>query len=133
MKKRTGAPTTGTQVADGTDGSLTAPRIILFERPVSPCIVCWHGELDELLVKINVELDGTVTNDFDNDSDDDGAGHVILPPRVTLVDASKDPPEGSANWVDLSMGGQLAIHSVSFCTVNGSDDLDDVSVVGWDT
>lgn len=133
MKKRTGAPVTGTVVATGTDNSTTAPRIILFSKPVSPCIITHHGANSELLVKINVELDGTVSNDFDNDSDDDGIGHIVIPPKVTFADASKGPPEGGECYVDLSMGGQLAIHSVSFATTHASDDLDDVSVVGWDT
>lgn len=132
MKKRTGVPTAGTTAAAGTDNSLTAPRIILFSKPVSPCIVTWHGVLDELLIKVNAEVNGTVSNDFDNDSDDDGAGYFILPPNVTFADGSKSPPEGSPSFVDVSCGGQLAVHSVSFCTTDASDDLDDVSVVGWD-
>lgn len=129
MKKRTGAPTTGTQAAAGADNDLTDPRIITFVRPVSPCIVTHHGQNDELLVKVNVELNGTVSETF---TQANGLGHFVIPPKIKLADASVDPPDGSANHVDVSMGGQLAVHSVSFCTTNASDDLDDVSVVGWD-
>lgn len=131
MPKRSGAPVTGTTAADGTDNSLVLPRIITFSKPVSPCIVTHHGVNDELLVKVNTEnkSGGTVTETF---SQANGLGHFVIPPKVTFADASKDPPEGSANYVDVSMGGQLAVESVSFCTTNGSDDLDDVSVVGWE-
>jgi hypothetical protein len=126
---RAGAPTTGTQAADGTDGSDTAPRIIIFDPPVRPCIVTNHLETEEIRVKVNTETNGTVSNDFDNDSDDDGAGHFIIPPRLTQDDAGKDPPEGGPCEKDVSCGGQLAVHSVSFVTPAG--DLDSVSVVGW--
>lgn len=130
---RTGAPTTGTTAANGTDNSLVLPRIILFEPGVRPCIVTHHGVNEELLVKVNTELNGTVSNDFDNDSDDDGIGHFVIPPKNTdfLADASDGPPTGAANQVDVSMGGQIAVHSVSFCTRHANDDLDDVSVVGF--
>lgn len=128
---RSGAPVTGTTAADGTDNSLTAPRIILFDSPVRPCIVTNHCQNSEVLVKVNTELNGTVSNDFDNDTDDDGLGHFVIPPKVTLADASKDPPEGHSSSLDVSCGGQISVHSVSFVTTNASDDLDDVSVVGW--
>lgn len=127
---RSGAPTTGTQAASGADNDLTDPRIILFDPPVRPCIVTHHGLNDELLVKVNTELNGTVSKIF---SQADGLGHFVIPPKNTdfLADASNGPPTGSANNVDVSCGGQIAVHSVSFCTTNGSDDLDDVSVVGF--
>ncbi len=130
MKFRTGAPSTGTQAADGTDNDLTDPRIILFDPPVRPCIVTHHGVNEELLVKINTELNGTVSETF---SQANGLGHFVLPPKNTdfLADASDGPPTGSENHVDVSLGGQIAVHSVSFATTSGSDDLDDVSVVGW--
>ena len=128
-RTRAGTPTEGTQVAAGSDNSLTDPRIILFDPPCRPCIVTNHGATDEILVKVNTELNGTVSNDFDNDGDDDGLGHFVIPPRVTLADASKDPPEGGECYVDVSMGGLITVHSVSIATVGG--DLDDVSVVGW--
>ncbi len=128
-KKRTGAPVTGTQVADGTDGSLTLPRIVLFSKPVSPCIITHHGQNDELLVKVNVELTGSVSETFAAPN----LGHFVIPPKIKLADGSVDPPDGSANERDLSCGGLVAVHSVSFCTTNASDDLDDVSLVGWDT
>jgi hypothetical protein len=129
VKKRTGAPVTGTVAAAGTDNSLTLPRIIVFDRPVSPCIVTNHGATDEILVKVNVETkDATaVTEVFSQAA---GLGHFVIPPKVTLADAAKDPPEGGECHKDVSCGGQIAVHSVSICTVGG--DLDDVSVVGWD-
>lgn len=126
MKKRAGAPTAGTVAASGTDGNLSLPRIILFDRPVSPCIVTNHGLTDEILVKVNVEVDGSVSEVFAAPN----LGHFVIPPKVTLADAAKDPPEGGECYVDVSCGGQIAVHSVSFVTVAG--DLDDVSVVGFD-
>lgn len=125
---RAGAPITGTTAADGADNDLTDPRIIIFDPPVRPCIVTHHGQNDELLVKINTELSGTVSETF---TQANGLGHFVIPPKIKLADASVDPPDGSANHVDVSCGGQIAVHSVSFCTTNASDDLDDVSVVGW--
>ncbi len=123
---RTGAPIEGTVVNDGTDNSLTDPRIIIFDPPVRPCLVCNHNTNERALVKINVEprtSDGTVTNDFDNDADDDGSGHMTAP--RTLVTAE------SGVEVDVSLEGSIAIHSVSLATTHGSDDLDSISVVGW--
>lgn len=130
-RTRSGAPVTGTQAVAGTDGSLTAPRLITFNTPVRPCIVTHHGQNDELLIKVNVELkDATsITDDFSTGAT--GKGMFVLPPKVTLADASKDPPEGGECYVDVSLGGLIAVHSVSIATVNSSDDLDDVSVVGW--
>jgi hypothetical protein len=92
--------------------------------------VTHHGQNDELLVKVNVEVNGTVSEVF---SAATGLGHFVIPPKITLADAAKDPPEGSACHVDVSCGGQLFVHSVSFCTTNAGDDLDDVSVVGWNS
>lgn len=126
---RAGAPSTGTEVASGTDNDLTDPRIIIFAAPVRPCIVTNHCTNQELLVKINTELNGTVSETF---SQANGLGHFVIPPKSTKADASKDHPEGGENWVDVSLGGQVSIHSVAFATTNAGDDLDDVSVVGWD-
>ena len=118
MKKRSGAPTTGTQAADGTDNSLTLPRIIVFDRQVSPCIVAnGTGNGNNVRVKVNAEVNGTVSNDFDNDVDDDGPGHFTVADGETI---------------DVSVGSSLAVHSVSFVTLDAADDLDAVTVVGWD-
>jgi hypothetical protein len=106
---------------------LVLPRIILFDPPVRPCIVTNHGATDEILVKVNTELNGTVSETF---TQANGLGHFVIPPKVTLADGAKDPPEGGECWVDVSLGGQIAVHSVSFCTPDAGD-LDDVSVVGW--
>lgn len=127
---RVGPPVTGTQAADGTDTSLTLPRIIIFDPPVRPCIVTNHGTDNEILVKINTETDGTVSETF---TQANGLGHFVIPPKVTdfLADTNDGPPTGSANQVDVSLGGQIAVHSVSFCTPTAGD-LDDVSVVGWE-
>jgi hypothetical protein len=59
---------------------------------------------------------GSVTNDFDNDADDDGPGHLAI----------EDGETG-----DASIGANLAIHSISYVTLNVLDDLDLVAVVGW--
>lgn len=124
---RAGVPTTGTTVNDGTDNSLTDPRIIIFDPPVRPCIVLNHNTNERCLIKVNVEpadSDGTVTNDFDNDTDDDGSGHMASP-RTLVTGADATP------LVDVSMDGQVAIHSVSIATTNAGDDLDNISVIGW--
>ncbi len=116
---RVGAPVTGTQVAAGTDNSLTDPRIILFSKPVRPCIVAnGTGNGNNIRIKVNTETDGTVSNDFDNDADDDGPGHI------TIIDGET---------ADASIGGNLAVHSISVVTLAGADDLDLVTVVGWDS
>ena len=125
---RAGAPTTGETVANGTDNSLILPRIILFDPPVRPCIVTNHVQNDEILVKVNTELSGSVSEVF---SAAKGLGHFVIPPKIKLADASVNPPDGSANERDVSLGGQIAVHSVSFVTTDGNDDLDDVSVVGF--
>jgi hypothetical protein len=129
-RTRSGAPSTGTQAAAGTDDSLVLPRIILFRNPVRPCIVTNHCTNSELLVKVNTELNGTVSETF---SAANGLGHFVIPPKETkfVADGGTDAPDGSANWVDVSCGGQIAVHSVSFCTTHQADDLDDVSVVGF--
>lgn len=114
---RTGAPTQGTQAAAGTDNSLTDPRIIIFSPGVRPCWIRLAASLtvatSHVLVKINTELDGTVSDDFSTGT----------PAHLTLSSTSET--------VDLSDGGQLQVHSVSFVTQNANDDLDDVMVVGF--
>lgn len=130
-RTRAGAPNTGTEVASGTDNSLTDPRIILFSNPVRPCIVTNHCTNREILVKVNTELNGTVSETF---TAVNGLGHFVIPPKETkfVADGGTDAPDGGARHVDVSLGGQIAVHSVSFCTTDSSDDLDDVSVVGWE-
>ncbi len=129
-KKRSGAPTSGTVAASGTDDSLVLPRIILFTRPVSPCIVTNHCTNSELLVKVNTELNGTVSETFVAPK----LGQFVIPPKETkfTTPAATSAPEGGARHVDVSCGGLIAVHSVSFCTTHASDDLDDVSVDGFD-
>lgn len=127
---RAGVPTTGTTAADGTDNSLTLPRIIIFDPPVRPCIVTNHCTNSELLVKVNTELNGTVSETY---TAANGLGQFVIPPKETkfVADGGTEAPDGGARHVDVSCGGQIAVHSVSFCTTHASDDLDDVSVVGW--
>lgn len=129
-KKRSGAPNSGTVAATGTDNSLLLPRIITFTRPVSPCIVTNHCTNSELLVKVNVELNGTVSETFAAPK----LGQFIVPPKETkfVADGGTEAPDGGARHVDVSCGGLIAVHSVSFCTTHASDDLDDVSVDGFD-
>lgn len=116
---RTQAAVEGTTAANGTDGSTTDPRIILFSHYVRPCILMnGTGNGNVVRAKVNAETDGTVSNDFDNDSDDDGPGYVTIADGETA---------------DLSLGGQLCVHSVSFITTDAGDDLDDVTVVGWES
>jgi hypothetical protein len=117
---RTGAPAEGTTVANGTDNDATDPRIIRFEvpgGPVRPCIVMnGTGNGNVIRVKVNTETDGTVSNDFDNDADDDGIGHITIADGETA---------------DASFGGLVSVSSVSFITTAQGDDLDLVTVVGW--
>lgn len=128
-RARAGAPVAGTQAAPGTDNSLLLPRIITFSNPVRPCIVTNHCLESEILVKVNVELGGTVSEVFAAPN----LGHFVIPPKRTnyVVDGGTGPPDGSPNFVDVSVGGLIAIHSVSFCTTHASDDLDDVSIQGF--
>jgi hypothetical protein len=121
--------------AAGTDNDPTDPRIIVFGEPVRPCIVTNHCTNASIVVKVNTEANGTVSNDFDNDTGDDGLGHIIIPPASVTdydsADGDEVRPTESAPWVDVSLGGQLCVSSVSIATQHASDDLDDVSVVGW--
>lgn len=200
MAVRSGPPVTGTEQAAGTDNSLVLPRIITFERDVSPCLIQAKGSTAVTPVKLNkVKLynlnsyvwtqgttdtdewylsrkvgkahvdpniaaapalfytegavrtkanlgslssakwgygdndslgystlyfygdPGTVivmtTDDFDGDADDDGVGHLAI------------PIGGSA---EVTQGGMIKIQSVSFVTLAAGDDLDDISVVGWE-
>lgn len=114
---RTGAPTQGTRVADGTDNDLTDPRIVVFDPPVRPCWIRLSAALavatSHVLVKINTELNGTVSDDFSTGT----------PAHLTLSSQSET--------VDLSDGGQVSVHSVSFVTQHANDDLDDVMLVGF--
>jgi hypothetical protein len=117
-------------VAAGTDNDLTDPRIITFDKPTRPVIVTNHCTNSELLVKVNVEVNGTVSETF---TQANGLGHFVIPPKETkfVADGGTEAPDGGTRHVDVSLGGQIAVHSVSFCTTHVSDDLDDVSVVGW--
>ena len=110
---RAGAPVGGTQAADGTDNDLTDPRIILFSKPVSPCVVYNKtGNGNDIIVKINTETTGTVAEDFSANP----FGHFNV----------KD-----GESVDASIRRSIAVESISFVTLDGADDLDNVSVVGW--
>jgi hypothetical protein len=75
------------------------------------------GNGNNIRVKCNAETNGTVSNDFDNDSDDDGPGYF------TVADGES---------IDVSIGGLVAIHSVSAVTLDAGDDLDDIAVAGWE-
>ncbi len=113
MKYQSGPASAPTVVANGTDGSETDPRIVLFDSYARPCIVMnGTGNGNDIRVKVNAEAG----NDFDNDSDDDGPGYFAIADGETC---------------DVSIGGQLSVTGVSFITTAGGDDLDNVSVVGW--
>lgn len=109
---RSGDPIEPTTSTAGTDNSQTAPRIVTFSEPVRPCLVTNHCTNAIIVVKVNE----TSSNDFDNDADDDGLGHVIV---------------AIGGTADVSFGGRISVLTVSFATKHGSDDLDDVSVIGW--
>lgn len=116
---RTGVPTTGTTAVSGTDNSLTAPRVITFDPPVRPCWARLTSAVTAttapVLLKVNTEVIG-VTAVSDDFSTGTAAHH-------TLSDINET--------IDLSEGGQLAVHSVSFASQDNADDLDDVMVAGF--
>jgi len=116
---RAGAPTSGTTAVSGTDNDLTAPRIIIFDPPVRPCWirtnVAINAATTPILVKVNTEVVGVtaVSDDFSTGA----AAHH------TLSDINET--------IDLSEGGMVAVHSVSFASQHANDGLSDVVVVGF--
>lgn len=126
---RAGAPTQGTVAAAGSANDSTDPRIILFNPPVRPCIVANHSNKAPVLVKTNTELTGTVSETFEAAN---GRGHIVLPARRTLKNATKSGPEGGACWADVSQGGRVAVHSVSIATTDASTPPSYVSVIGFE-
>ncbi len=114
---RAGAPVQGTVAASGTDNSLTDPRIIIFDPPVRPCwlrlTVAVTATTAPVLVKINVETNGTVSDDFSTGT----KAHLTLSSILETADASN--------------GSVVAVHSISLATQDASDDLDDIMVVGF--
>ncbi len=114
---RAGSPVQGTVAASGTDNSLTDPRIIIFDQPVRPCwlrlTVAVTAKTAPVLVKINVETNGTVSDDFSTGT----KAHLTLSDILETA--------------DVSNGSAIAVHSISFVTQDNSDDLDDIMVVGF--
>lgn len=114
---RAGAPVQGTVAASGTDNNLLDPRIIIFDPPVRPCwlrlTVALQATTAPVLVKINTETDGAVTDDFDSGTE----AHLTL---SSILETA-----------DVSNGSVIAVHSISFATQDASDGLDDVMVVGF--
>ena len=115
---RAGAPVVGTSAAAGTDNSLTDPRIITFSPNVRPCLVRLTEAVDDttspVLVKVNVEANGNVSDDFDTGT----PAHYALSAITTTIDVSE--------------GGQVSVRSISIATQHNNDDLDDVMVVGYE-
>lgn len=110
---RTGAPVAPTETASGTDGSAVLPRVVAFRWSnekgtyAIPCIV--HnltGNGNAIRVKWNTDEVSLATE----------------PAYISIND-------GTAT--DISMGGLVNIRTVSYYTIDGGDDLDDVHVVGW--
>ena len=105
---RTGPPATPTQTAAGTDNSTTDPRILTFAKYAIPCIV--HnltGNGNAIRVKWNSSTTSFVTE----------LGYISI-------------NDGTAT--DISMGGLVNVVSLSFITIAGGDDLDNVKVTGWE-
>lgn len=115
---RAGAPVTGTQAAAGTDNSLTDPRIITFSPNVRPCLVrlaaAVQANTAPVLIKVNVEDSGTVSDDFNTGT----PAHYAL--------------SAITDTIDVSEGGQISVRSISIATQHNDDDLDDVAVVGYE-
>lgn len=111
-KIRVGEATVPTTISDGADGNVTSPRVLEFPFNTRPVIVHNNtGNTRAILVKLNA------TNDSDfGGASDDGIGHFPI-------------NDGAA--VEVSMGGILNVHRVSFVTTDAADDLDDVEVHGW--
>jgi hypothetical protein len=109
---RSGTSTVPTTIASGTDGSPVLPRIVEFTEYARPCVVYNNtGNNNVIRVKVNATDD----TDFSGASTD-GIGHFPI-------------LDGTAT--DVSMGGILDVHRISFVTIAGGDDLDDVEVHGW--
>lgn len=109
---RGGAPTSPTMVSSGADGNLTNPRVFTFDPYARPVILFNKtGGSKVILVKINATDD----TDFGGSSDD-GTGHF---------------PIKDGESAEISLGGILNIHRVSFVTTDGADDLDKVNLTGW--
>lgn len=105
----------------GTDNSLTAPRVCKFPTYVRPCIISVPaGFTAAIRVKVNPGATAATAaaNDFDNDSDDDGPGYFVVAAGATQ---------------ELTFDSRFNVERVSFVTQDAGDDLDDVSLVGWDT
>lgn len=118
-KVRTGVPVAPQTTENaGTDNDDTDPRVLKFNKYARPCIVSWPaGNTSAIKVKVNAGVDATsaIANDFA--SGGDGPGYFTI-----AVGAEKD----------VSFEGIVAVQRVSFVTQNAGDDLDDVSVVGWE-
>lgn len=114
---RAGAPVQGTVAASGTDNSLTDPRIITFDPPVRPVwlrlTAAVNATTSPVLVKVNTELNGTVSDDFSTGT----------PAHLTLSDILET--------LDASNGSVISVHSISLATQHANDDLDDIMVVGF--
>jgi len=129
VKKRAGAPIPGTVVNDGTAGDADDPRVWLFDRPVSPCIVTSHTaafKSHEVSVKVNTEIPGSTPEPFTQAA---GLGHFVLPTKRTEANLWRAAKEGGEVHLDVSCGGQIAVHSVSVSMIGT---MADISVVGFD-
>jgi hypothetical protein len=98
----------------GTDNDETDPRVLLFNTDARPVIVSVPAGFNDV---VRVKINATASNDFDNDSDDDGPGYFTVAAGAT---------------VDVSLVGLISILRVSFITTNAGDALTDVGVVGWE-
>jgi hypothetical protein len=110
---RAGPAVEPTETNAGTDNSQTDPRVVEFKTPTRPILLAVPGAFTSA---VRAKINAPKTNDFDNDSDDDGPGYFTVAPGATK---------------DVSVEGQVAVQKVSFVTQDAGDDLDLVSVVGW--
>lgn len=117
MAVRTRAPSTGTVAAAGADNDLTDPKIVIFDPPVRPCLIRLTEALTvvttPVLIKVNTEVNGTVSDDFSTGT----LAHFALSAITSTVDAS--------------VGGMVSVHSIAIATQNAGDDIDHVAVAGW--
>lgn len=114
---RVGAGTKPVTISSGTNGDVTDPRRLQFQRATRPFgarpVTVWNktGGGRAIYIKLNAGDD----IDFGG-ANDDGSGYFPI-------------NDGSA--VEVTMGGLLSVERVSFVTINAADDLDNVEVTGW--
>ncbi len=115
---RAGAPVAATEAVTGADNDLADPRIVTFDPPVRPCLirlqVAVQATTAPILLLVNAEVVGVTA--------------VTVP--VTAATATH-ALSSILETIDLSEGGQVAVHSVSIASQHNDDEITEVVVQGW--